>query len=173
MRAIIAGLALLAAQGAEAAQPPQPAKCISRAQINDATLFLLPSALDALAVKCRATLPANAYLFTGGQALSKRLAAAGGDHWQGAMSIVTQLAGDKKLPTGLSPDTARALIRDVLTNEVLNKLKATDCGRINEGLDILAPLPPENIGRMIALAIDIGGESDRAKGKSGPPPICP
>jgi hypothetical protein len=171
MRGIIAGLALLAAQGAQAAEPP---KCLTRAQINDATLFLLPSVLDAFAAKCRAALPANAYLLNGGQALSKRLAATGGDHWQGAMSIVTQFAGDKKLPTtGLSPDTARALIRDVLTSQVLDKLKASDCGRINEGLDILAPLPPENIGRMVALFIDIGGESDRAKGKSGPPPICP
>ncbi|MBV9931382.1 MAG: hypothetical protein JO013_10615 [Alphaproteobacteria bacterium] len=171
MRGIIAGLAVLAAQGAQAAEPP---KCLTRAQINDATLFLLPSVLDAVAAKCRASLPANAYLLNGGQALSRRLAATGEGHWQGAVSILTQLAGDKKLPTSsLSPETARALVRDVLANEVLKKLRTTDCGRINEGLDILAPLPPENIGRMVALFIDIGGEADRAKGKSGPPPICP
>jgi len=105
MRGLIAGLALLSAQAAQAAEPP---KCLTRAQVNDATLFLLPSVLDALAARCRPSLPANAYLLNGAQGLSKRLAATGGDHWQGAMSIVSQFAGDKKLPTGaLSPDTAR------------------------------------------------------------------
>jgi hypothetical protein len=170
MRGIIAGLALLGAQAGQAAEPP---RCLTRAQINDATLFVLPSVLDALATKCRAALPANAYLLNGGQALSRRLTATSGDHWQGAVSIVARLARKKQFPTDISPDTARALIRDALTNEALNKLKAADCGRINEALDILAPLPPENIGRIVALFIDIGGESDRAKGKSGPPPICP
>lgn len=171
MKGLIAGLALLSTQAAQAAEPP---KCLTRAQVNDATLFLLPSVLDALAARCRPSLPANAYLLNGGQALSRRLAAAGGDHWQGAMSIVSQFAGDKKLPTGaLSPDTARALIRDVLANEALKTLKAADCAHISEGLEILAPLPPEGYGRIVALFLEIGGDAERAKGKSAPPAICP
>jgi hypothetical protein len=171
MSGIIAGLALLAAQGAQAAEP---VKCLTRAQVNDATLFLLPSVLDALAAKCRPSLPANAYMLNGAQALSKAVAATGGSHWQGAMSILSQYAGDKKLPLErLSPEAARLMIRVVLADDVLKPLRPVDCVRINEGLDILAPLPPENIGRMVVLMIDVGGESDRAKGKSGPPPICP
>jgi len=56
---------------------------------------------------------------------------------------------------------------------VLKTLKPGDCAHISEGLDILAPLPPESFGRIVALFLEIGGETDRAKGKSGPPPICP
>jgi len=170
MKLIVAALAIASlANGAAAATPlaaPAPAPCLTPAQVSDVVLFALPSALDAVAAKCRPSLPANAYLLNGGHALSERLAAESQRHWQGAMMAMKSL-GDKKMPEGISADTARSLVRDVMTAELLKKVSPADCGRINEGAELLAPLPPENLGRLFALALDA-----MADGKKGSPRIC-
>jgi hypothetical protein len=165
MRGIIAALALVGTSSAAAAAPPA---CLTRAQVTDVTLFALPSVLDAVAVKCRPSLPGNAYLLNGGHALSERLAASSAQHWQGAVTVL-QSFGDKKIPTGIGPDTARALVRDIMASEMLKKTTPADCARINEGAELLAPLPPENIGRLMALLLAVAGDGK----KGGPPPLCP
>jgi len=170
MKGIIAALAMAGlATGAVAAPPAPPAPpppCLTPAQVSDMVLFALPSVLDAVAVKCRPSLAANAYLLNGGHALSERLGADSARHWQGAMSALKTF-GDKKMPEGISADTARSLIRDVMASEMLKKVTPADCGRINEGAELLAPLPPENLGRLFAIALDA-----MADGKKGSPRIC-
>jgi len=167
MKRIIAALAMAGfATGALAAPPPPPQPCLTPAQVSDVVLFVLPSALDAVAAKCRASLPANAYLLTGGHALSERLSAESGRHWEGAVAALKSF-GDKKMPEGISADTARALVRDVMAAELLKKVTTADCGRIDQGAELLAPLPPENLGRLIALVLEAAGD-----GKKGSPRIC-
>jgi hypothetical protein len=168
MKRFIAALAI-AGTSAGAAVPPPPPPCLTRAQVSDVTLFALPSILDAVAAKCRPSLPATAYLLNGGHALSERLAASSAQHWQGAVGALQSFGGDKKIPEGISADTARALIRDVLTSEMLKATKPADCAKINEAAELLAPLPPENLGRLIGVVLSLA-----ADGKKGsPPPICP
>jgi len=165
MRGIIAALALAGAGTQAAAAPPPP--CITPAQVTDVTLFALPAVLDGVASKCRASLPASAYLLTGGQALSKRLAPDAARHWQGAMAVLRTF-GDKKMPEGLSAETMTGLLRDMIAAEALKKVTPADCTKINDIAEALAPLPPENLGRLIALMIEMG--SDGKKGDF--PRIC-
>jgi hypothetical protein len=166
MKSVIAALAIAGLANGAAAAPPPAAPCLTPAQVSDVVLFALPSALDAVAAKCRPSLPANASLLNGGQALSERLAAESQRHWQGAVTALKSF-GDKKMPEGISADTARSLVRDVMTAEMLKKVTPADCGRINEGAELLAPLPPENLGRLVALVLDA-----MADGKKGSPRIC-
>ena len=88
MRGIIASLALGGIATGAAAAPPPPPTCISRAQVVDVTLFALPPILDALAARCRPSLPASAYLLNGGHALSERLAGESAAHWTGATAVI-------------------------------------------------------------------------------------
>lgn len=167
MKRIIAALAMAGLGTSAGAVPPPPA-CLTRAQVSDVTLFALPSVLDALAAKCRPSLAANAYLLNGGHALSERLSASSAQHWQGALSAM-QVFGDKKMPDGISADTARALVRDMMTSEMLKKVSPADCAKINEAAELLAPLPPENLGRLVAVFLSLAADGK----KGGPPPLCP
>jgi hypothetical protein len=169
MRTIAFALALAGApaQAAPVATAAPPPPCITRAQVSDVTLFALPGILDAAAAKCRGSLPASAYLLNGGQALSRRLAAGAAAHWAGAVAVLRNF-GDKKMPEGLSEDTARGLIRDVLAGEILKKTTPADCARINEAAELLAPLPPENLGRLAALFLSLASDA-----KKGSPTLCP
>ena len=130
--------------------PPRP--CLDRTDVNEVTLFLLPLALDGLAEKCRAALPANAYLLNGGHALSSRVAAASSAHWQGARAAFEKIAGEK-VPKGVSEATVTQLFREVAKGELIDKLKPADCGDVNEAAELLAPLPPENLGGLVRLLI--------------------
>ncbi|MEA3036546.1 MAG: hypothetical protein QOH04_2318 [Sphingomonadales bacterium] len=165
MRRIGATCAALALAGASASAAATPPVCVTRAQVNDLTLFALPSVLDALADKCRASLPASAYLLNAGHELSRRLSADAGAHWEGAVAVFKTF-GDKKMPEGLSPETMRGIMRDILVGDMLKKTTSVQCAEANEGAELLAPLPPENLGRLMGLIVELAG------GKKGPK-ICP
>jgi len=166
---ILLAAALLAAPPAPPAKPSGPPPCLTRAEVTDLTLFLLPALLDGAAEQCRASLPAGAYLLTGGHALSQRLMA-DASHGPGAIGAIRKIAGDG-LPPELSPDTLRGLARDMLGKAMLSDVKPADCAAINEAAELLAPLPPQNIGGLIAIGISIAG---RKTGKSGANlRICP
>lgn len=169
MRGLTAAFAMLGmASSAMAAPPPVvvaagPPPCITRAQVSDITLFAVPVILDALAAKCRPSLPPTAYLLTAGHALSERLAASSAQHWEGAMSFVKSF-GDQKPPVDLSADTARGMIRDVLVGQAMKTTTPSQCVKINEAAELLAPLPPENMGRLFAVLMELADESKKMGG---------
>lgn len=158
--------AMFAAAPAEQAQRP----CLTEAQVEDLTLFALPPLLDAMATRCGPSLPAGAYLLNGGKTLSQQLAGQSASRWPGARSALSVIAEDK-FPAELSGETARGLIRDLALSQMLGKVKAEQCVRINRVADLLSPLPPANLAGLIAtLAPTLSKEGD--KGKSTPV-ICP
>jgi hypothetical protein len=159
---MVAALAMAVAASAAAAAPPA---CVTRAQINDFTLFALPGVIDAVADKCRAARPANAYLLNGGRDLSRRLAEGSGARWQGALAVFRTF-GDRKMPEGLSAETMRGVIRDVMAAEALKKVTPFECAKANEAAELLAPLPPENLGRLMALIFELAGQEKGLK-------VCP
>ncbi len=162
----LAAASLLIASSSAAAAPP---RCVTRAEAADLGLFLMPVLIDGIAAKCRTALPADAFLVRDGRALAQRLDAEGLRRWPGARRAMEKMGGDK-LPDFVSDDTAQRLAREAVASEVVKDVKSKDCPDIDEGLSILAPLPTENFGRMIALFLSF---ADRDPKKPGDIPICP
>ena len=162
----LALVALLAAAApAQAAQRP----CVTRAQLESLALFALPPVLDALATKCGPSLPAQAYLLNGGRELSQSLAGEAEANWEGANAAMGVVAGD--LPSGVSAETMRGLIRDMTSSEL--KLKPEECARIDHLGELLAPLPPRNLAGVVAMLAELGMQDDGKKKKKPRPAICP
>ena len=155
-------LAMVAAPAQEAPRP-----CVTRAQLEDLALFVLPPMLDALATKCTPSLPAGAYLLNGGRTLSTSLAAESRGSWAGANTALGIVA-EGKMPGELSEETARGLVRDLSGSEL--KLKTEDCARINRLAELLSPLPPRNLAAVLSLVAEIGLAGG---GKKKGPAICP
>jgi hypothetical protein len=151
-------------------QAPPPPLCLDRTDVNEITVFLLPIALDSLADKCRSALPANAFLLNGGHVLSLRLASEGSAHWRGVMAAIAKLGGER-VPAGISQATSAQVFREMMRGEVIDKLKPADCADVNEAAELLAPLPPENIGGLVRLLIRASG-ADRQPGKREDIRIC-
>jgi hypothetical protein len=162
--------ALVAAAPAQQAQRP----CLTEAQVEDLTLFALPPLLEAMATRCGPSLPADAYLLNGGKTLSQQLAGQSAARWPGARSALSVIAEDK-FPPELSAETARSLVRDLASSQMLGKVKPEECARINRVADLLSPLPPANLAGLVATFADMVGKDatkDGKKTKSGPA-ICP
>jgi hypothetical protein len=161
---------LLTAPTTETRQAPPP--CLTRAEVREITLAALPLGLDAAGEACRPSLPAGAFLLTGGRAMSDRLKTGGDAHWATAMPVLMRFAGSKDLPKGLQPDTLRALARDMLTSELKKSLKPADCGFVNELTETLAPLSEDGIVRLVTAGLLIAGHEEKGA-KRSIPALCP
>jgi hypothetical protein len=160
--------ALLTAPSTTNAPPP----CLTRGEIQDMTFAVLPLALDATAEACRATLPADAFLLTGGRALSERLKQGSEAHWAGAIVGFLKIAGSKDVPAGLQAETLHALGRDLLNSELRKTLKPADCGFANDLAETLAPLSPDGIARVVVAGFLIARHEQKKADKSFPA-LCP
>jgi hypothetical protein len=169
LKILLAAALLAAPQTVTVRAPAAPPPCFTRAEVTDLTLFLMPALLNGAAEQCRPNLPANAYLLNGGRALSQRLMA-DTSHGPGAVAAIRKFAGDS-LPPALTPETLRSMAVDMLGKQLLTSVKPTDCGALNEAAELLAPLPPENVGGLVAVALTFATHSG-GKGGSGPG-ICP
>ena len=154
--------ALLAAAPAEEAKRP----CLTQAQVEAMTLFVLPPLLEGAAKACAPALPANSYLMNGGRTLAQTLAAESPAHWASAGPAVTKLGG-KDFPAGLSETTARGLIHDLVLNGLSSPKGREQCGRLDRAADLLSPLPPRNLAGLVVLGVEIATleeMGDTAKG---------
>jgi hypothetical protein len=150
-----------------------PPQCLTRAEIRDLTLAALPIGLDAAAEACRASLPANAFLFTGGHALSERLQTGSDAHWAGAFAALAKVADTKDVPKGLKPETLRLLAHDMAASELKKAMKPADCGFANDLAETLAPLSEDGIARLVVAGIMIANHAQKPGGKKSVPAICP
>lgn len=157
--------ALLTAPSAPSSNPP----CVKQAEVTDMILFMLPGAIDAAGERCRATLPRDAYLFTGARRLSESLAAESKDHAAGAVTAFEKISGEK-MPAELSQDTVGRMIGDVIRSKLVGEIKPEMCGDINALAELLAPLPPANLGGIATLLIGIDQKKGRKTGKG--PHVC-
>ena len=152
-----AAAAFLALPQVVAAQTP----CLTRQEVRTLIAFTAPSLIEAAANKCAPTLPADAFLRTGAPAMIERLRGESRAEAEGITAVVEKLAGEK-LPQGLSQETMRGLIRDMLGAEFSKDINPKDCSPINELTSSLSQLPAANIATMISVILELGGSDKKA-----------
>lgn len=65
----------------------------------------------------------------------------------------------------LPPETVRPLFDAVIEQKVAEEIKVGDCAKIERGVELLSPLPPENVGGLITFLLDVA--------KVDNPKVCP
>jgi hypothetical protein len=158
--AVAASLALVATAG-NAAQPVAQGKpCLQPAEANALLLAMTPDALQATVALCSKTLPANAYLSARGTALVARYRgpaeAAKPDAARAFAKMVPEAGA---MGEGMFGTIAGPMIGQLIAEEV----KPESCGRINQMLELLDPLPPENLSRLIVAILEMTAEGPKAK----------
>lgn len=177
MRNAIAALtALLAANAAPAASGESlqkavdlTATCMTRPQLEALITYALPSLIEGIARKCSGTLAPDAFLRTSSGALAERYRADSERHWPMARSAVLSMAGQEL--GGLGEDTEKAMVTSMVGIGIASAIEPKDCGDVNDAVELLSPLPADNLGRLTAMLAIIGSKDDKA-GES-PFAICP
>ena len=165
-------LAAIAAIAAFALPASAQAQDMSPAAMQAAVRYSLPHLLSGVRATCGSKLSADGYLATEGDALLARFSHGSDAAWPAAKTALMQLgAKDEKgmgAMLGQMPDSAlKPFVDATISTMVATKLKAENCGDVERGLELLAPLPPENIAGLVGFVIEMAERDDKAKARKG------
>jgi hypothetical protein len=157
---------------AHAAEPP----CLTAAEFSGVASYGLPSVISGAALRCSATLPANSYLRSNSSQLAARYATGKPAAWPVAKGVFLKMSastdGAASEAIARMPDPSLQTMFDAMIEGMVSQQIPTGrCTTIDSLVRLLAPLPPQNMAELIAIAAGLGAKSGKAK--AGPFSICP
>jgi hypothetical protein len=164
---IFSTLLALSSHNALAAQ-----ECAPQADVSDAMIYAMPHAMDALTIACGETLPASGFLNNGGAAeMRAGFAERQDEAWPGAIRLIERFASKGRSSEmwetlrNLPDESIRPFIDAIIVQKLAEEIPTKECGNIERGLALMAPLPPENIGGLAAFLFDMADVKN--------PKVCP
>ena len=159
--ATLAASSLLSAQGVAAQQA-----CVESDDLADTVTYAMPMLYDAVQAPCSASFADSRFMSTEADAFVDQFRQRQDAAWPGTLRLlkvfVTRDAakeggGDPMLAAleQMSPEALRPLV-DVIIGQMVNdelakEIKGNTCADIAEAMELLAPLPPENIALLTAF----------------------
>lgn len=138
--------------------------CVEQADVADATVYAMPLLYKAYTTKCQDELRSDGFIATRGDRFVAPYIAQQNSRWPGAARLLGQFAaGDKNensksseadLFASLPEDALRPFVDAIVTLKVGEEIKLKDCGKIERTVELLSPLPPENVGGFLALLLE-------------------
>ena len=164
IRSVTAALAL---SGLATSAHAQSKQCLSQTEASALVGYALPDLLSGVRDKCKLSLPASAFLSSRSTELEARYRVEANSLWPQAKVAFVKMVGEDPMMKKL-PDTAlRPLLTAAFSTAITDDLKASDCPTANGLVEALAPLPPQNLARLIGLILAAEDKGSDAAGKSG------
>lgn len=160
------GAALLSGQPAQA--PPAPRPCVTHQQLADMTVIAAPYLIEGIGRRCQQHLEPGSFIRAEGPALVQRFRTEAPQRMPSAMTGFSRFGG-MDLPPEVTPEVMTALIRAGVEQQLLANVTSQTCRNANELVRALAPLPPENVGRMISSLLALV----RPRSGDNGPNVCP
>ena len=162
---LAAGLALAIPASSQAAE-------ISPAAMQAAVRYALPQLVSGIRASCGNELSASGFLARNGQALEQRYAEGAETAWPAARAALLQFGDNGKTGMGdmlgKMPDSAlKPFVDATISSMVATKLKPGQCPDVERGIELLAPLPPENVAGLVGFIFELKEREDRGKTASG------
>ncbi len=176
IRSMIApALAVTALASATAAQAQQPA-CVAPADLSDAAVYAMPIAYDAARTTCANRLARDGFVAKRGETWIATFRAGQNKAWPGAFrflkTFMEQQGSDqadsgvdmRAMLTAMPEDALRPFVDALVGQMIAEEIKGDSCGKIERGLELLSPLPSENVGGLIAFVVELAELKN--------PPVC-
>lgn len=177
IRIIAPTLALLSLASAQAAQAQQPA-CVAAADLGDAVVYAMPIAFDAAQTACANRFARDGFMATGGEAFIAEFRAGQDKAWPGAFRLIKTFmaqsgaeggteGGDAEmgaLIAAMPEEALRPFVDGMVGQMIAAEIKGDTCGKIERGLELISPLPTDNVGGLFAFIAELADLKN--------PPIC-
>lgn len=175
-RPFIAPALALAALASTTAAQAQQAACVAPADLADAAVYAMPLAYDAARTACANRLARDGFIAKQGEAYIAKFRAGQDKAWPGAFRFLkvymnsqsgTEGAADADMQAMIAamPEEALRPFVDALVGQMIaEEIKGDSCGKIERGMELLSPLPSENVGGLVALLFDVADMKN--------PPLC-
>lgn len=147
--------ALIAGQAAQAAQPAgAPSTCVTREEARDMAIAFLPLLVTAVAQRCRPHLAATSFLAGRSDAWIEQLRREAAPRRASALRGLAK-ATAMEAPAGMGGEAAFDFIGAIATAGVVGSITPEACPDIDAIAEAAAPLPPENVGRIVASTLSL------------------
>jgi hypothetical protein len=154
----------------------QSQACVASADLADAVVYAMPIAYDAASTACANRLSADGFMKTRGDAYIAAFRDGQAAAWPGAFRFLkTFMAKGEGASEGgmdmgamiaaMPEDALRPFVDAFVGQMIAGEIKGDACGKIERGLELLSPLPSENIGGLIAFLMELSDAKT--------PAICP
>lgn len=175
---MIPNLHLLALRGAAllaivpgVAQAAAPV-CLTRTEATGLVAYSLPQVIRGSGNRCQTTLPAGSFLPANARSMAQRYEAQKAGYWPQAKQAFLKVGsardpGMAQVFRQMPDDLLQQLLDVAVEGIIVQAIPLTSCGTIDTAASLLAPLPPENLAGVIALAMEVGKKAEPAKGAAG------
>ena len=169
-------LALVALATAHTAQAQQQAAaCVAPVDLADSVVYAMPIAYDAVSNRCVQRLSPNGFMAKKGAGFIDKFRARQDSAWPGAFRMIrTFMANDAAkqgedqiaaIIAAMPEENLRPFIDGMIGQMIADGFKPDDCSKVERGLELLSPLPTENVGGLAAFIAEMAGLDN--------PPVCP
>lgn len=150
--AALAGAATLALPLSASAQT----NCISRAESQAVVAHLMPNLIQSVGNHCAGVISGYTYLGAQGPALAQNLTPLSRRAWPAARDALERQSGNRL------PDNEGILNigRVAITDGIARGMDRNACQVVDQLVEQLAPLPPENLSNVFALFLEAGINND-------------
>ena len=163
--AFVAGLPIIAACLAVPvnAQP----RDLDPEAVAAATRYALPLAFDGYRTACAAEISSDGYVAQNSERLAAKFEEGSEQAWPAAKNLLVSMAaedgGDMVAFFGAMPDeTLKPFVDGIIEVMIAQEIKTENCSDIERGLELLDPMPVENMAGLIGFFIDMDNR-DKAK----------
>lgn len=175
-RWIAPALGLIALGTAQTAAAQQQT-CVRAADLGDAVVYAMPIAYDAMRNACANRLARDGFIATKGDAFAANFRTRQSAAWPGAFRLLKVfMASDTTGATGsgsdmvamissLPEESLRPFVDGLIGQMIAGEIKGDDCGKIERGVELISPLPTDNVGGLFAFIAEMADLKN--------PEICP
>ncbi|MFZ5746183.1 MAG: hypothetical protein ACOY45_00840 [Pseudomonadota bacterium] len=164
--AAAAAWAGLLATGAHAATLAQD-KCVAPGDATGLIQAILPGMLKGMANTCRETLPPGAFILNQPAAFTAKYDAAAQAAAPQAVAAINVISGDQAV--GVPPEMIMPMVQGMAEPLLGGLIKPEDCVGANRIVELLAPLPAENLANLFVTILQMRS----AAHKDEELPVCP
>jgi len=159
---LLVGLTAIVAQGTAETQP-----CVTRQQVADATVILIPELISGAQARCREHLSADSFILQPAATQFAERARAERDQRTASAAAGLRIISGDELP-GMRDETVVAMMGEGLAGQMMQNANPSQCRDVNVLIESVASLAPIQIGNFLGAMFGLAGVGG---GNSGPP-IC-
>ncbi len=170
MKTALTSAAALAALLQPAMAQAQTAQCIAQEDMTAATIYAMPLIVESVQQTCRSRLSPSGFLARNGTRFAQPYRALQAQNWAATSRVLAAYTGSPEVGrmTGQGnmgdlsalfrnqpPELVRPFVDASIRTLVGSKIRSEDCGKIERGMELIAPLPPANAGGIVSLMLEL------------------
>jgi len=133
-------------------------------EIEGAVRFGLPALFAGYRATCSAQLSPDGYVAQNADRLVAKFADGADAHWPAAKAALSTLGDDQGMDSAMlaqMPDDAlKPFVTALLQQMVATEIKPTQCIDVERGLELIDPLPADNIAGLIGFMVEMAERRD-------------